>query len=82
MICPTCSSDRVNIELIQATGKSSHRSVGFGGHTNNFARGMTALSTAGMSNLFWKKSQGGSKTKFKNQKLGICQDCGHSWKIK
>lgn len=55
--------------------------VGFGGHMNNAARGLTAVCTLGMSNLVWKKSKGTEKTKFENQKVCLCQNCGSSWTI-
>lgn len=48
---------------------------------NNAARGVTAVATLGMSNLFWKKSKGSEKTKFKNEKVCLCQNCGNSWEI-
>lgn len=55
---------------------------GLGGNTNNAARTVAAVCTVGVSNLFWKKSYGTNKTKTVNTKMGICQNCGHSWKIK
>ena len=57
-------------------------SIGIGGHINNAARGLMAVSTLGMSNLVWKKSKGGEKTVVKNQKICLCQNCGNSWEIK
>lgn len=43
---------------------------------------MTAFSTLGMSNLVWKKSKGTHKTKTKNAKKALFQDCGNDWKIR
>ncbi|MEF2700218.1 MAG: hypothetical protein U0N08_03500 [Oscillospiraceae bacterium] len=82
MKCPNCGSENVTIELVQTAGKSKHSGVGLGGHLNNAARGLTAVATLGMSNLVWKKSKGGSKTDFKNEKVCLCQSCGNSWTIK
>lgn len=82
MICPQCSSENVTIQLAQTKGKSKHQGTGFGGHTNNAARTATAMITLGTSNLFWKKSKGGSKTKFTNEKMAVCQSCGNSWTVK
>ncbi len=82
MICPKCNANDARVEFVQSGGRSGHKGNGLGGHTNNMARGLTAISTLGMSNLVWKKSKGGSKTTFKNQKMGLCQQCGHSWKVK
>ena len=44
------------------------------------ARASAAVATLGASNLIWKKAKGEEKTKFKNQTMCICQDCGHTWK--
>ena len=48
---------------------------------NNAARGLTAVATLGMSNLVWKKSKGGSKTKLETHKVCLCQGCGNSWEL-
>lgn len=82
MNCPKCHSPNTRIDLMQTSSKSSHKSNGLMGHTNNAMRGITALSTLGMSNLVWKKSKGNSSTKFKNVSVGVCQDCGSNWRIK
>ncbi|WP_392452548.1 hypothetical protein [Corynebacterium dentalis] len=82
MNCPKCKSENIRIEFVQSGGKSKHKGTGFGGNMNNAARGLTAVSTLGMSNLVWKKSTGGSGTKFKNQRMGLCQNCGNGWKVK
>ena len=80
MSCPRCRSNNVTFTFVQTGAKSTHEGVGLGGHLNNAARGLTAIGTLGASNLFWKKSKGGTKTTFKNEKVYICQDCGNSWK--
>lgn len=82
MNCPKCSSENVTIQMVQTGGKVGHRGNGLGGHTNNAARALTAVSTLGMSNLLWKKSKGGSKQKFSNEKVAVCQGCGNSWKVR
>lgn len=48
---------------------------------NNTARGLAALGTLGISNLFWKKSQGVNYTKTKHAKVALCQSCGYDWEI-
>lgn len=71
----------MTIEMVQVGGKTKkHGSIG--GHVNNAARGLTAVCTLGVSNLVWKKSTGNEKSKYKNQKVCLCQDCGNSWEIK
>lgn len=81
MVCPKCGSENVKIEMVQTSEKSKHKGVGFGGHMNNAARGLTAVCTLGMSNLVWKKSKGGTKTEIKSAKVCLCQGCGNSWEI-
>lgn len=82
MKCPKCKSENVTISLEQVESKTKKTSVGLGGHINNTARALTAISTLGMSNLVWKKSTGEAKTKAKNVKMCLCQNCGYLWEIK
>lgn len=81
MKCPNCGGENVSIQMVQGEAKTSHKGVGLGGHVNNAARGLTAVATLGVSNLVWKKSKGGSKTKIETHKVCLCQSCGHSWEI-
>ena len=81
MVCPKCGSENVSVSMEQVATKTKKSGVGFGGHMNNLARGMTAVCTLGMSNLVWKKSTGTEKSKVRNQKICLCQSCGHSWEI-
>lgn len=82
MKCTKCKGKNVIIQFVQTDSKTKKHGNGLLGHANNTARGLTAISTLGMSNLLWKKSKGSEKSKFKNQKVCICQDCGNSWNIK
>ncbi len=68
--------------MVEQGQKTLKKGVGFGGHMNNAARGVTAVCTLGMSNLVWKKSKGTNKTKTINSTVGICQNCGNTWEIK
>lgn len=79
MICPECKSDNVTISMEEVGSKTKKHGNGIGGHINNMARTATAISTFGLSNLVWKKSKGGEKTKTIKQKVCLCQNCGHSW---
>ena len=81
MKCPQCESEKVTVELMQTGSKTKKKGNGIGGHINNAARGLTAVATFGMSNLVWKKSKGGEKTKIETQKVWLCQSCGNSWKV-
>ena len=80
--CPVCHSKNVTIEVIQTASRTAKHGTGLGGKINNTARALTAVSTLGMSNLVWKKSKGTEKTKFKNEKVCLCQNCGNSWPVK
>ncbi|GAA4090471.1 hypothetical protein ACFFOS_26080 [Nocardioides kongjuensis] len=82
MKCVKCSGEDVTVGFMQAGGRTAKHGTGFGGKTNNAARGITAVSTFGMSNLVWKKSKGTEKTKFNNQKVALCQSCGHDWVVR
>ena len=82
MVCPKCGSDNVTISMEEIGSKTKKTSIGLGGHVNNMARGFAAIGTLGMSNLVWKKSKGEAKTKIKNEKICLCQNCGHSWILK
>lgn len=81
MTCPVCGSERVSVQIEQVSSKTKKHGNGLGGIVNNAARATTAVCTLGLSNLVWKKSKGGEKTKIQNQKICLCQDCGHSWEI-
>ena len=82
MVCPKCKSENVTISMEQVASKSAKKGIGFGGHVNNAARKFVGWGSFGISNLFWKKSTGSEKTKFTNQKVCLCQNCGYSWNIK
>lgn len=81
MVCPKCGSDNVHVTREEVGSKTKKKGNGIGGHINNTARGLTAVCTLGMSNLVWKKSKGGEKSKTKNITVGICQECGNTWEV-
>ena len=82
MTCPNCKSENVTIAIQQVSSKTKKHGNGLGGIVNNTARGAAAVCTLGMSNLVWKKAKGNEKTVVKNEKVCLCQNCGHSWGIK
>lgn len=81
MVCHKCKSPHVIVQMQEVGAKTSKRGNGILGNTNNTMRAVTGMFTFGISNLFWKKSKGNSKTKIKTEKICICQECGYSWKI-
>lgn len=84
--CPKCGSHDVSVQVVQteANTKTSKKGVGLGGHVNNAARAVAAVSTLGVSNLVWKKSKGTEKgkTKFSNETVCVCQHCGATFSPK
>ena len=81
MKCPKCKSTNVVIEMVDMGSKTKKYGNGLGGHVNNAARAGAAIMTLGMSNLVWKKSKGGEKSKTKLKKKCLCQNCGYDWNL-
>lgn len=81
MICPKCKSENVTIELVQTGAETKKHGNGVGGHINNAMRATMAVSTLGISNLFWKKSKGNETMKTVNQKICLCRSCGYTWPL-
>ena len=89
--CPKCGSHNANTQMVDTGGFSTTRTDmkksgnGLGGNIHNFNRGILALGTGGVSNLFVKKAKGSEKTTSTtsytphNKKISICQDCGFSF---
>ncbi len=65
LTCPRCGSQNISVQIEQVSSKTIKHGNGFGGIANNTARGMTAMCTFGISNLFWKKSKGTESAKIK-----------------
>ena len=81
LVCPWCGGTHIQVQIVERGQMTTKKGVGFGGHVNNAARGMTAVATLGVSNLFWKKSKGTNKTKTINSTMAICQSCGGAWEL-
>ena len=93
MACPRCGSHNTSIQFVQtgATTKSKF-------NTRYKGRGclywIYFICFGWMIELikwccfFWvpllvkSVSKGNSKTKFSNQKMAVCNNCGHSWKVR
>ena len=82
MICPQCGSENVTITMHQIGSETEKYGVGFDGHMNNLARGIVAVCTLGLSNLFWRKRTGSERAVTRTKKICLCQNCGHSWEIR
>lgn len=77
MMCPKCKSENVNVTSEQVSGKTSIKGNGC---LWTLGRWFLILITFGLW-LLIGKHKGTGKTKFKNQTVAICQNCGHRWKV-
>ena len=81
MKCVNCGSESVSVQMVEIGSETKKQGKGIGDHAWNATRAMIGISTLGVSNLFLKKAKGNEKTKKKNIKMAICQDCGESWQV-
>ena len=77
MNCPKCGSPNVNISMVQTKAKTNTRKAGL---LSRLGRLFLILCTAGLWMLVTKRRTQ-SKTRFTNEKIAVCQSCGHSWKV-
>jgi DNA-directed RNA polymerase subunit M/transcription elongation factor TFIIS len=77
MICPKCGSEKVNIQMVQTGAKSSTKGKGC---LFTLGRWLLIICTLGLWLLLGKK-KAKTKTKFENQKVAICQNCGNTWNV-
>ena len=77
MICPKCGSNNVNVVSEQVNAKTSSKGNGC---LWKMGRTLLIICTCGLW-LLVGKHKGTSKTKIKNQTVGICQNCGYKFKI-
>lgn len=75
MKCPKCGSENINFQLVQTGAKTKSNKRGC---LWEIGRLFLIVCTLGLW-LVVGKSKGKSKTKFKNEKMAICQSCGHTW---
>ena len=75
--CPRCGSDHISYQVVQtgAVTNTKKRGCLFG-----IGRLILIICTCGLWLLFGRKKYR-SKTSFSNQKVAICQNCGHSWSV-
>ena len=77
MQCPKCGSSHVNVQIEQVSGKTKTRNMGC---LWGLGRLCLIICTCGAWLLIGKRSKT-SNTKFRNKKVAICQECGHSWNL-
>jgi hypothetical protein len=78
IVCPVCQSTNVSVTSEQASAKAS---IGGAGCLWGIGRLFLVIFTFGLW-LIIGAHVGKSKTKFKYQTVGVCQDCAHRWVIK
>lgn len=81
MKCPKCKSNNVKVQMVEVGSTTKRRGVGLLGSTYNAVRGVTSFATLGIAGKILPKAEGKNKTKVNTEKVAICQECGHSWKV-
>lgn len=76
--CPNCGSENISVQMMTTEMKTKNYSTGFGGRVHNTGRGLLAVGTLGLSNLFVRKRFGEEQTKVGSAKVYLCQNCGYS----
>ena len=77
MVCKKCGSENVLITSEQISAKTSNKGNGC---LWKIGRWILIICTCGLW-LLVGKHKGTGKTKFKNNTVCICQNCGNKWKI-
>ena len=74
-VCPKCGSNNVTFQVVQTGAVTNTKKKGclFG-----LGRLLLIVCTCGLWLLFGKKKSK-SKTTYTNEKVAICQNCGHQW---
>lgn len=75
--CPRCGGQNISIQVVQTRAKTRTKGNGI---LHWFGRSMLIICTAGLW-LLVAKRKSVSKTKITNEKLAVCQACGHSWTV-
>ena len=78
IVCSSCGSNNVTITSEQTKSKGKVKGNGV---IYKFVRLMLIICTGGLW-LLVSKRKGRVNTKFKNETVGICQNCAHRWTIK
>ena len=73
--CPKCGSSNISFQMVQTGAVTSTKERGC---LFSLFRLILIICTCGLWLLFGRKKTK-SKTKFTNQKMAICQNCGHQW---
>lgn len=77
MVCPKCKSENVIVTNEQVSAKTSNKGNGC---LWRIGRWTLIICTCGLW-LLVGKHKGTGNTKFKNNTVCICQNCGNRWKL-
>lgn len=80
MICPKCGSGNVNVQVVGIT-KSKGKGCMYWLFIGWWLETILWLCLT-IPMLFAKLFGGGKKVKTKVQSHAVCQNCGHSWKVR
>ena len=75
--CPKCGSNNVSIQIVQTGSVTNTKKKGC---LYSLFRTLLIICTLGLWSLFGKKKEK-SRTTYTNQKVAICQNCGHQWNV-
>ncbi len=76
--CARCGSNNIQVSMVQTGAKTNTRNASL---SSRIGRMLLIYLTAGIWLLVTKRKTQ-SKTKFINQKMAVCQNCGYSWTVK
>lgn len=79
--CPKCKGTGIQVQFVEVGSKTKRSGVGLIGSTHNAIRGIASIATLGIAGKIIPKAEGKNKTKVENEKIAICQKCGHSWEL-
>lgn len=75
IICPECGSTNVDITFVQSGAHTNTKNVGA---PTTIGRKFLKVATLGLWG-FTGARKSHSTTNFRNDKMAVCKDCGHSW---
>ena len=75
--CPKCGSNNVSIQIVQTGSVTNTKKKGC---LYSLFRTLLIICTLGLWSLFGKKKEK-SRTTYTNQKVAVCQNCGHQWNV-
>lgn len=77
MKCPKCKSENVTVQIMQTAAKTKEKKTGC---LWGLGRIFLIFCTGGLWLIIGKR-RGTAKTKFENETVAVCQQCGNRWKV-